>query len=332
MKPLDADVLVVGAGLAGLTAARRLSESNVRVVILEASDEVGGRLATIPVGDGWADAGAQFFTVREPKFASVAGQWLAEGLVFEWSRGWSDGSLDASSTDSYPRYVARGGFGCLAQHLAKEVDVRHPIRVVSINYTDNEWKLRDGADEVWSSKGVILTPPVPQTLTLLDSGPIRLPPKERRLLDAIVYAPCLCGLFEIEGVPSLPRPGAIQRPTASITWMADNQRKGISSDAHVLTVHASPSESRGRYSLPEEVVLKWMLEEIGPWLRREMRVVNTELVRWPYAIPESLYPARCLAGNWPGPIALGGDAFDGPRVEGAVLSGLAAAEALLARL
>jgi oxygen-dependent protoporphyrinogen oxidase len=52
--------LVVGAGLAGLTAAHVLEKAGAEVEIFEAADRVGGRIGTIRVGEGFADIGAQF--------------------------------------------------------------------------------------------------------------------------------------------------------------------------------------------------------------------------------------------------------------------------------
>ena len=52
---IDADVCVVGAGYAGLTAARRLSAGGKSVVVLEARDRVGGRIWTHQLADGTPD-------------------------------------------------------------------------------------------------------------------------------------------------------------------------------------------------------------------------------------------------------------------------------------
>lgn len=60
--PGEADVVVVGAGLSGLTAARELTAAGASVVALEARDRVGGRLLGVRVGDGAVvDLGGEYF-------------------------------------------------------------------------------------------------------------------------------------------------------------------------------------------------------------------------------------------------------------------------------
>src|SRR5271154_7195606 len=60
------DVVVVGAGMAGLTAARTLAEAGLKVLVLEAQDRIGGRIWTRHVGDEAIELGAEFIHGRPP--------------------------------------------------------------------------------------------------------------------------------------------------------------------------------------------------------------------------------------------------------------------------
>lgn len=69
--PGRADVVVVGAGLAGLAAARELAVNGVDVVVLEAGDDVGGRVRTDRVGGLQLDRGFQLYNPAYPEAARV---------------------------------------------------------------------------------------------------------------------------------------------------------------------------------------------------------------------------------------------------------------------
>jgi phytoene dehydrogenase-like protein len=66
--PERAEIVVVGAGLAGLSAARRLHEAGRDVVVLEASDGVGGRVRTDIVDGYRLDRGFQVLLTAYPEF------------------------------------------------------------------------------------------------------------------------------------------------------------------------------------------------------------------------------------------------------------------------
>ncbi len=73
MKQVNADVVVIGAGLAGLSAARELAASGKRVALVEARDRVGGRIWTVrTLGGQVVELGAEFVHGRPPEVAEVA--------------------------------------------------------------------------------------------------------------------------------------------------------------------------------------------------------------------------------------------------------------------
>src|SRR5258708_25493077 len=56
----DPQVVIIGAGVAGLTAARELSAAGARVLVLEARDRLGGRILTHHTAEGPVELGAEF--------------------------------------------------------------------------------------------------------------------------------------------------------------------------------------------------------------------------------------------------------------------------------
>lgn len=333
MTMREIDVAIVGAGLSGLMAGRRLAGSSLSVALFESLPVAGGRAMTHPVGRGQADSGAQFFTARAPEFAAIVTQWLQDGLVFEWSRGWSDGSFGEAVADGYPRYAARGGFSMLAEQLAQGLSIYRSCPVDSLSIRGDRWIVTGpNLPSTVQARAALLCLPVPEALSILVGGDVAVPIEEYQTLSAIHYGRCLCGLFEVEGADEMPFPGAVQRPEQNITWVADNLRKGVSTTSRTITAHAGRDASQAYWSMNDAEVLAWMWAEIGRWFSADTQMTNARLIRWPYAVPLSTYPERYLLSALVPLLAFAGDAFDGPQVEGAVLSGLAAADALLTRM
>lgn len=86
-EQLEADVVIVGAGLAGLVAARRLMAAGVRPLVLEARDRVGGRLLNHGIGDGKVvEVGGQWIGPTQERIAALAAE-LGVGTFPTYDQG-----------------------------------------------------------------------------------------------------------------------------------------------------------------------------------------------------------------------------------------------------
>lgn len=314
--------------MAGLLAANVLQAAGKSVLVAEKARGVGGRLATWRLGPGRGDYGAQFFTVRQPEFQQFVTEWQRAGLVFEWTRSW-ESEEGAEAHDGFPRYAVAGGMTAVAKHLAQNLRLHNQTKLEKISLAGDGWEVVAENGRSYQPHALLLTPPVPQSLALLNAGGTPLAARDRAALEKITYAPCLSGLFWIEGEVTLPRPGALQRPEAPVSFIADNRQKGISPEATIITAHANPLLSQIWYEAPKGELVGLFMRELRPFLSKNSTVKEHHIHRWRYALPTVTHPQRTLLAAGLPPLAFAGDAFNGPRVEGAALSGLAAAKELI---
>ncbi len=319
--------LVVGAGLSGLVAARALQAAGLSTLILEKSRGVGGRMATRRFQGGVFDHGAQFFTVRSPWFQEQVAAWLELGIVKRWSLGFPSASREARP-DGHPRYRGHPGMTAVAKHFARDLEIRLQTQVQAVEPREGSWHARTADGEFFIADALVLTAPVPQSLGLIAAGGWELPAAVHAPLLEILYDPCLAVLVLLDRPAHLPEPGAIQFSDGPLRWVADNQQKGISPGAAGLTLHAAAGYSRDRWDAPDAQVVGELTDVILPWLSGNVRAFQVQ--RWRYSQPVQVYAGRSLVVPGPPPLVFAGDAFGGPKVEGAALSGAHAAHQLLA--
>ena len=308
--------IVVGAGLSGLVAARTLHYAGHDVTVFDKGRGVGGRLATRRIDGAVLDHGAQFFTVRNDEFAVMVEGWLRDGVVREWCRGFGE-------ADGHPRYVGTGGMTTIAKHLARGLDVRTSSLVFSLRRDGVDgWivRLDDGTEHACDR--VLLTAPLPQSYSLLFSAVIEMPAD----LRGIDYDRTLGLLVTLASNGHLiAPPGGMQDPDEVFSFIGDNAAKGISATPAV-TFHANADWSLRHFEEDNDAIHAELLRLARPWIG-EVEILSSELKKWRFATPRSVWPERCWTHE-SGTLALAGDAFAGPKVEGAVLSGLAAARSL----
>jgi len=310
-------VVVVGAGISGLVAARELGAQGVEVDVIDKGRSPGGRLATRRIGAATLDHGAQFFTVRTPAFRRTVDEWVGRGLVTMWSRGFG-------SDDGHPRYVAPAGMNSLAKELAVGLDVSCSTMAFAVRPGSDggrPWRVAIDDGTARDADHVIVTTPLPQAFALLVDAGVELDEELMRT----EYDRTIALLATLDRPPTIDRPGGVQHPSDDVSFVSDNQAKGVSA-VPALTLHASATWSEAHWDDDIDELRALLVEKAGQWIAAGS-IVETHVKKWRFATPRSVWPDPCWVSP-DGGIVLAGDAFDGPRVEAAHNSGLAAAHAL----
>lgn len=314
------DVLVVGAGMAGLMAARELQRAGRRVVVVDKGRGVGGRLASRRIAAATFDHGAQFITTRDSRFGTLLEKARQEGATEEWCQGFSGAS------DGHARWRGKPAMSGLAKHLAAGLDLHLETTVTALRLMGESWRIDTANGVTFQARAVIMTPPVPQTLATLDAGGLVLDREMRSRLAAIEYERCLAVMAILEAPSRIPPPGGLAPADGPIAWMADNQLKGISGEPAV-TLHATHAFSLEHWDHDRQETGRALLDAAAPWIGSGIKTFQVH--GWRYSKPLHVDKERCVLAYKSPPLILAGDAFAGPRVEGAALSGWAAAETIL---
>ncbi|MDJ0974111.1 MAG: FAD-dependent oxidoreductase [Planctomycetota bacterium] len=323
-------VAVIGAGLSGLTCARTLADHGHTVRVFEKARGPGGRMSTRRADALRFDHGAQYFTVRDPRFARFVDSWQADGLVAPWQGTVAvieDGTTTLKESDT-ARYVGVPGMNAICKHLAADLDVALATRVGQIVRDGDGWRLvhEDGSD-LGRFDRVVVSAPAPQAHALLE--PIE-PAMAARTAEARM-APCYAAMVGFASPFAVAYDGAFVNDADNpLSWVARNGSKAGRPTGEAWVLHGSPEWSAANLELSFEDAAAALLDgfrQVAPVAEAE--VVHLAGHRWAYALPTDPLPEACLVNDVRTLVACG-DWCGGPRVEGAFLSGAAAAGRVLA--
>lgn len=180
-------IAIIGAGIAGLSAATRLTAQGHAVTLFEKARGPGGRLASRRTSEGPIDIGAQYFTARDPRFQSALEQWRAAGVVATWGerllslgKSASDESQWQRLRDDSTRYVASPRMSALSRHLSEQLPAHASLhsetritRLIADDGTasDKRWRLEDSdGDQHGPFDHVVISAPAPQARALLSTA------------------------------------------------------------------------------------------------------------------------------------------------------------------
>ena len=316
--------LIIGAGLSGLAAARELKKLGHNVLIFDKGRGVGGRLSTRRMVEGCADHGAQYFSARSNNFQATTRAMMADGIVYEWHIEQSD-----PASFQHPRYVGSNGMNGVAKYLAEGLNVQTGKRAVRVKQAPQGWEVVFESGETVAADALIVTIPAPQALALWQESGLELAPDARAALEYIHYEPCLAVMLQLSQPSHIPAPGGLKLPPHSpVSWIADNQQKGISPALPTVTIHASHAYSQQHLDDTDlNALIPDLIGAVCNYVDPKT-IVDQQVHRWRYsnATVRHDQPFLQVAGH--APLFFGGDGFGSGNMEGAFMSGRAMARAV----
>ena len=313
---------VVGSGIAGLMCGQRLKEAGHSVFLVDKGRRSGGRMSTRNKEIWQWDHGAQYFTVRDDRFASYVDTWKKNGVVSEWF----DLFPGQASEKTEARYIGVNGMNSIPKNLSSGLNIHQSMCVDTIDYKKSTWNLVMKSGEVFTCEELVLTPPLPQVVNLLKESNLFNQLTDSSKLASVEYEKGLSLMLVLDKPSLIPPPGCLKLDNGLVSWIADNSQKEGFPNQNCITVHASPKYADDTWDEESNRVAEAMIQSIESLLGAS--VIDWHIHRWLYAFAKNpLKSSFYLDTNMH--LTIAGDAFISSRVESAALSGLSAAESLI---
>ncbi len=331
------NIAIIGAGIAGITAARTLTKAGHHVQVFEKSRGPGGRMSTRESNFGTFDHGAQYFTVRDPRF-SLAIQ--AVPGTTEICRPWSANAVrvldplghvfEAARATKDAHFVAKPGMNALVRHWAEPLGkaIHNNTQITRLERgVKGLWTLHTDDHKFAGFDHVLLAIPSVQAENLLKaSGKDAANASWLKAMDSVDVAPCwtMMVAFPNATQPNLhigPQWNAARSIHHRIAWLARESSKPGRGKVERWTVQASAAWSTEHIADTEARVQAKLLRAFAELTGIRAEPAHVQLHRWLYA--KTITPLG-VSHQYNPATGLGtcGDWHLGHRVEDAFVSGL----------
>jgi renalase len=327
--PFDAYVGVIGAGVAGLTAAAQLTAAGRTVLVLEKARGPGGRAATRRDGEDSFDHGAQYFSCRTPEFRELIAALEVTGQVQRWdARVVAVSKNGAVRPSDHERFVGVPGMNALARHFGRNLASRFNTSVTSVRY-DAGWHVTTRSGDTLTFAHLLLTTPPSQAAKLLAATSTPLLSQ----LAAVVMQPCWAVMLSFDEPVAVAFDAAYVDNGGALAWCARDSCKPGRPSGERWVLHATSAWSQAHLEDSADAVSAVLLNAFRRLARTDILTPCKQIAhRWRFAQAPSPradeLPVQCLRDDSMH-LTVAGDWCAGSRVEGAYLSGLAAAAAIL---
>jgi renalase len=320
---IEAQVAVIGAGVAGLSAARRLVDAGVSVVVLDEGRRPGGRLATRKYHDRQFDYGAQYMKPHSRRAAVLFSKWRKAGVITAWRANAME-LPQRKKVDTTSWHVAVPSMGALAEHLAEGLDIHCRFRALDVSGVKGKWSIIGQKHQsAGPFEAVFVTCPASQTAKLLTPYEEFSPH-----LKEVENRPCLATMVEFEDEVMVDYEAAFVGD-GPLAWVCLDSAKPERKSKECWVLHATEEWSLAHLKNSPEQIASEMLSAFAPLSPVELPpVLFCRAHRWRYAYGSIAWNSTHRFIEELG-LGIAGDWCNTPNIDGAYWSGHDLAEAFL---
>ncbi len=273
---ITADVLVIGAGISGLTIANELHKQGKTILCVEKARGSGGRLSSkrviLPDGEVSFDLGCSAFTARTPRFKHKVNEWCEAGVLQTWTQ-----------LNDEHWYVGQSRSSSITRHLADSLAVQFSTRITRLEKHRGHWAvyIEDNNSEHCYAlvDDVIITAPAPQCCDLLPKDHLlRYRIKKVTVSAQWVVMLALREALNMEDFwvsPSL--------NIARVSYENSKPNRHQGAGLHVYTIQASHEWSDSRTDYSKDKVLMELTNEFAQLTQQPLHIEADYCHRWLYA-------------------------------------------------